>query len=67
MDNPEFNPGKYRNTGLNVQAACILSGHMSGCPTPQHVRGHETPRPCSVVDMHDVLLSDLPDRVSLLN
>ena len=40
-DQPELWSGKHRTTGLNVQVACTLSGHLAWVSDPQPGKAHD--------------------------
>ena len=59
-DRPELYSGKHKNTGLNVQVACTLSGALAWVSDPQDGRTHdaEALRRCGLLEVPP---QDLPD------
>ena len=62
-EHPELYSGKHRTTGLNVQVACTLTGHLAWVSDPHDGRVHDTEalRRCGLLDVPP---ADLPEGAS---
>ena len=62
-DHPELYSGKHQTTGLNVQVACTLTGHLAWVSDPHDGRVHDTEalRRCGLLDVPP---ADLPEGAS---
>jgi hypothetical protein len=51
-DNPELWSGKHRTTGMNVQVACTLGGHLAWVSDPMPGKTHDARaiRECGMID-----------------
>ena len=62
-DHPELYSGKHQTTGVNVQVACTLTGHLAWVSDPHDGRVHDTQalRRCGLLDVPP---ADLPEGAS---
>ena len=62
-DHSELYSGKHKTTGLNVQVACTLTGHLAWVSDPHDGRVHDTEalRRCGLLDVPP---ADLPEGAS---
>ena len=62
-EHPELYSGKHRTTGLNVQVACTLTGHLAWVSDPHDGRVHDT-KALRRRGLLDVPPADLPEGAS---